>query len=383
MDNQLQPGHTYTVVQVREVYSHKLVNVRNLWGFFEWDGAWSRKSAFWTPDIKEILKPKLEEDDGTFWMSYEDFLRHFAALNVCKAKNCNEIRLKGKFVRVDDAEGLANQVVSKWFYYLEVQKKTHLMLGLHQVDEKVKRVLPRRRYMDAGFLILKKAADGTNLYDVQEFLNGRDVEFDTTLEPGQYVVLPRTNGIALQKPQSQKGTHPVALLTETGQLTPLFEGAIEDIYYRFDTLITNSIDYQEFKDFFETATGGDSLAEVDFDAKILAGFCSKDKGLTLKGFKEFMREAVEKTPGEEKVRNWLAKLGFDSELYSNFSRSFILTFQSEQPLAIQVGDNVSTNLEEAAQTMILREKASILENKAECALLYYPKRYFYFLKSYF
>lgn len=34
----------------------------------------------------------------------------------------------------------------------------------------------------------------------------------------------------------------------------MFEGAIEDIYYRFDTLITNSIDYNEFKDFLDTAS---------------------------------------------------------------------------------------------------------------------------------
>jgi len=106
-------------------------------------------------------------------------------------------------------------------------------------------------------------------------------------------------------------------------LTELFQGTIEDIYYRFDTLITNSIDYQEFKDFYETATGGDILSEPDFENKILANYCSKGKGLTLKGFKEFFREAVEKSPGEEKVRDWLAKLGYDSELYSSFSRSFI------------------------------------------------------------
>lgn len=32
----------------------------------------------------------------------------------------------------------------------------------------------------------------------------------------------------------------------------MLEGAIEDIYYRFDTLISNSIDVNEFKDFSET-----------------------------------------------------------------------------------------------------------------------------------
>lgn len=143
-------------------------------------------------------------------------------------------------------------------------------------------------------------------------MNGRDTEFETTLEPGQYVVLPRTNGIALQRPQSlPPNGQPVELLNSENTLTDIFEGAIEDIYYRFDTLITNSIDYQEFKDFYETATGGDVLTEQDFETKILSNYCSKGKGLTLKGFKEFWREAVEKSPGEEKVRDWLAKLGYD------------------------------------------------------------------------
>ena len=126
----MQQGHTYSIVQVKEVYNHKLLNIRNLWGYFEWDGAWSKKSAFWTPDIKEILKPKLEEDDGTFWMCYEDFTKYFSAVNVCKTKAMNEIRLKGKYVRV--AEDKEKQtVVSEWFYYLQVEKKTPLLLSIH------------------------------------------------------------------------------------------------------------------------------------------------------------------------------------------------------------------------------------------------------------
>lgn len=116
---------------MREVYSHKLVNVRNIWGYFEWDGAWSRRSAFWTPDIKEILKPKLDEDDGTFWMSYEDFIRHFTAVNVCKTKTCNEVRLKGKFVRLQESGKPTTDVISKWFYCLDIQKKTQMSLGIH------------------------------------------------------------------------------------------------------------------------------------------------------------------------------------------------------------------------------------------------------------
>lgn len=105
---------------MKEVYNNKLINIRNLWGCFEWDGAWSRKSAFWTPDIRDILNPKLDEDDGTFWMCYDDFIRHFSGVNVCKTETCNEIRLKGKFVRVSEEEQPTDLVVSKWFYCLDI-----------------------------------------------------------------------------------------------------------------------------------------------------------------------------------------------------------------------------------------------------------------------
>jgi hypothetical protein len=195
-------------------------------------------------------------------MCYEDFIKHFSALNVCKVKQQNEIRLKGKFVRVEDQETQSSQVVSKWFYYLEVEKKTHLMLGLHQIDERIKRVLPRRQYLDTAFLILKRSPEGTILHEVQDFLNNRDTEFETILEPGQYVILPRTNGIALQRPVNSNPQNVPLIQGSQDQLSELFEGAIEDIYYRYDTLITNSIDYNEFKDFFETV--GETITEVEF-----------------------------------------------------------------------------------------------------------------------
>lgn len=35
-------------------------------------------------------------------MSFEDFTKNFAALNVCKTKNVHEVRMKGKFIRCSD-----------------------------------------------------------------------------------------------------------------------------------------------------------------------------------------------------------------------------------------------------------------------------------------
>lgn len=77
IENKLKPGHTYSILKVKNVYSHKLIQIRDVWGGFSWDGAWSKKSLFWTQDIQKVLQPKLTEDDGTFWMNWEDFCSHF------------------------------------------------------------------------------------------------------------------------------------------------------------------------------------------------------------------------------------------------------------------------------------------------------------------
>jgi len=45
----LVPGHAYSVIQVKEARGNRLINIRNPWGAFEWDGAWGDKSADWTP----------------------------------------------------------------------------------------------------------------------------------------------------------------------------------------------------------------------------------------------------------------------------------------------------------------------------------------------
>jgi len=66
----LVPGHAYSVIQVKEAKTHRLLQIRNPWGKFEWNGDWSDGSALWTDELKEIFSPKLEEGDGTFWMSF-------------------------------------------------------------------------------------------------------------------------------------------------------------------------------------------------------------------------------------------------------------------------------------------------------------------------
>lgn len=72
-------SHAYCILETYEEGSLRLIKMKNPWGEEEWDGAWSDGSDKWTPEMMTKLKHKFG-DDGIFWMSYEDFLKHYALI---------------------------------------------------------------------------------------------------------------------------------------------------------------------------------------------------------------------------------------------------------------------------------------------------------------
>ena len=122
----------------------RLVELRAPLKKYEWNGDWSARSTKWTPDILEqirrqdeafneeigiqspgfvrdgqngsanmrnakqrggVVVPSMDPDDeNNFWMSLESIMQRFTCLNVCKAVNMDEIRIRGKFLRVQDID---------------------------------------------------------------------------------------------------------------------------------------------------------------------------------------------------------------------------------------------------------------------------------------
>uniref|UniRef100_A0A8C4ZZD2 Calpain-2 catalytic subunit n=1 Tax=Gadus morhua TaxID=8049 RepID=A0A8C4ZZD2_GADMO len=83
----LVKGHAYSLTGAEQVEyrgdMEKLVRIRNPWGQVEWTGNWSDKS--WrqiNDDDRERLMSHRAED-GEFWMSFTDFLRHYSRLEIC------------------------------------------------------------------------------------------------------------------------------------------------------------------------------------------------------------------------------------------------------------------------------------------------------------
>jgi len=81
----LVAGHAYSIVHVVRDGEFRMVCLRNPWGTFEWEGAWSDKSPLWdeNPAVKKACKEKSDSNDGVFWMCWEDFVKHFKTIDVC------------------------------------------------------------------------------------------------------------------------------------------------------------------------------------------------------------------------------------------------------------------------------------------------------------
>ena len=56
--------------------------------------------------------------------------------------------------------------------------------------------------MEISLAILKRTAEGVDLVDLKDFVQERQCEIEVSLEPGSYIILPRTTGCTLKRPES-------------------------------------------------------------------------------------------------------------------------------------------------------------------------------------
>jgi calpain-15 len=186
-------------------------------------------------------------------MSEQEAVTYFRTLNVCRVKDWNEIRIKGKFVRVQDAEQASILAVwSKSYYSFDItESKNKVFITIHQEDERIKGVDLRRPYLDIGIALLRRTLDGVELIDLKDFTNARQVELEANLDPGSYLIVPRTTGCTMSHPNhSDKHHKPERLLvtifgndtisrrvktsTHEKTLSLLFDTTITDIFNKFD-----------------------------------------------------------------------------------------------------------------------------------------------------
>ncbi|XP_062376431.1 calpain-2 catalytic subunit-like [Sardina pilchardus] len=231
----LVKGHAYSLTGAEEVRtrngSEKLIRIRNPWGQVEWTGAWSDRSSEWrSVDDEDQDRLKKASEDGEFWMSFSDWMRHFSRLEICNltpdALSDDEVekwslcKYEGTWRRGSTAGGCRNFPDSFWqnpqfvikleeedddpddnehgctFIVGLIQKNRRRMrkmgedmntigFAIYEVpDEYVGR---RQVHLHRDFF-LRNASKARS----ETFINLREVSNRFCLPPGEYLVLPST-----------------------------------------------------------------------------------------------------------------------------------------------------------------------------------------------
>lgn len=91
-------NHGYQIIDSREVQKVRLLKLRNPWGKEEWTGPYSDESKEMTEKLKKQLN-HVNADDGSFWMSINDFMKYFNDIDYAfpKEKGWKETNLYGIF----------------------------------------------------------------------------------------------------------------------------------------------------------------------------------------------------------------------------------------------------------------------------------------------
>ena len=288
-------------------------------------------------------------------------------MTVCRVKEWHEVRLPGKFVRIFDIEDDTYEaVLSKWFYHLEVNDRPQrVFITVHQEDERIKGVMLRRPYCDVGITILRLVDQGgVELYDLKDFVVGRQTEIEVNLERGSYIILPRTTGcLSLRRPEREMEQVPLLIpMAEIDQqmrqketscldgqesfnykkMSLVFESAVEEIFSKFDVAQTGIMTFELFKTFCDSvnrkmtpeifADNLRQLTSTQFSksekharkSKVMPPTTEEATrqnfdvpiGLTLEGFKQFLvSEIRSRNMNEEFMYQWMENMGYDTELY--------------------------------------------------------------------
>lgn len=118
--------HAYSITGVNRVKLSPikivdLLRIRNPWGQCEWSGAWSDHSVKWK-EVSETYKKAIGlevDDDGEFWMSFEDFKKYFDTLEICNLHPDIEMKVQNP-TRKWNMISFEGHFSAKWSHEIEV-----------------------------------------------------------------------------------------------------------------------------------------------------------------------------------------------------------------------------------------------------------------------
>ncbi|XP_056228684.1 calpain 2, (m/II) large subunit b [Seriola aureovittata] len=228
----LVKGHAYSLTGAVEVNyrgrQEKLVRMRNPWGQVEWTGAWSDGSSEWNSVQGDC--PHANAEDGEFWMSFSDFLRHYSRIEVCtltpdtigddSVKHWSVSKFDGTWRKGSTAGGCRNHPYTFWMnpqFVIRLEEEDDdpddgevgcsFVVGLIQKNRRKLRKQGQDMHT-IGFAIYEVPQQFHGQREVhldknyflthaqtarsETFINLREVSSRFKLPPGEYLIVPST-----------------------------------------------------------------------------------------------------------------------------------------------------------------------------------------------
>ena len=379
------PNYGYTIIDVKMKYKPNLIVLRRVW--FD-EKRESNVDNYINNLINEYPAMMNEFNDNVLVLTFKDFLKEFSSLAVCLTKNWEEVHVRGKFVKIGDeitnSEENA-QVMSKWYYSINLEKQTNLIISLFQDEDKFKESDTRKNLLDISISILKlELNNSTNKNEIihiqtYDFSMSPNLQLEFNLPSGQYLIVPRTSGClfgrtVLNKIENKKNENinNEIYSIETKTFSSIFINTVKDIFKKFDILLNKSLGFREFKQFLECVkTDISNFSENDFK-NICEEYQSYNGCITENGFVEFWKKKTEENIEESK--SWLKALGYDEDLFPLKSRCFMLTFHSDIPISVSARDALSTDLNKKIDKLIIKSMGEKIKNKKDISVFQYQSK---------
>ncbi|EDQ86571.1 uncharacterized protein MONBRDRAFT_33774 [Monosiga brevicollis MX1] len=314
----LVSGHAYSLIGVyKSKRGHRLIQLRNPWGELEWTGDWSDNSPLWTSDMLDEVKPTRNAKDGLFWMSLEDFLQYFSAINICHVCSAAE-GLPWRESRAKNILNLQDQQ-RPTVPSFTVRSATDCLgwISLHQDDE---RVLHGQPYVDLALIVLLYTPDGQLSF--VEAASGswtRQTQLRLQLQQATYHVVPFTTGRTHDKvayPLPSANVFDASHLLSNKYLSIVWE-----VFRRYDLDMNGFLTPEDFARLAMRAKLVASEQEAYDVAETLDQRAGA--GITRDGLVTFISRH-----NESEIHEALLNLGYSQDLQTTQERSVVLSVHS-------------------------------------------------------
>ena len=212
----LAPGHAYTLLEAKEVTTSngkvKLVHLRNPWGNGEWSGEWSDSSRVWTSDLRNQCDNYERKNDGSFWMSFDDFRIYYVVIGIC------HLYQDYKYTTLHVAK--SNTSVGPYLSRIEVQNDdNHCYFMLHQKNQRIILKNGEHQKPQLCYIML---VDSNKKYIKANYNCDNNVAIEVNLKKGIYYMISDINFRYVQNKQhgynlSCYASNPVGIFPESNK----------------------------------------------------------------------------------------------------------------------------------------------------------------------